>query len=431
MSNSSPPSTLSSRSAVPPVNADLLPQAILLVDERNAIRNANRTWSYLYTHDRDATLGRDLFQYIHPKDGPHAHEALQKVWEAGSMSYCTVRILDGASSERWSEIYLRYHSVSGKPYIALSISDIGERVGEERLLLAHHRSINSILNDLPAMVYRCRNNPEWPMEYVSEGCTELTGYQAGDIINSRKLSYGRLIIGEDKEPVWQEVQNALREHRRFELVYRIRTATGETKWVLEKGKGIYSAEGELSGIEGFITDFGRQIGYSWMEHSGEQSGYTLSGPRFKSSLKEGLRKLDESPDLRLVLYCVHLDRYERYMAGAGYEKLARGQRYVAQTLSSVIAPSDALYASQPNRWFIMQLRRAEEVDIEGSGEAIADAFLSPVDLGDQQVYVGTCIGCVVVGEGDRTDVRRVIRHASRAMNTCHAAGAEGMEVVYL
>lgn len=431
MPNYGPPYALSNQASVPAVNTDLLPQAILLVDEHNVIRNLNRTWSYLYSHEPESTVGREVFRYIHPKDRSRAYEALEKVWDAGSMSHCTVRILDGASSERWSEIYLRYHSVSGKPFIALSISDIGERVGEERLLLAHHRSINSILNDLPGMVYRCRNNPDWPMEYVSEGCAELTGYQAGDIINSRKLSYGRLIIGEDKEPVWQEVQNALREHRRFELVYRIKTASGEIKWVWEKGKGIYSAEGELSGIEGFITDFGRQIGYAWMEHSGKQSGYTLSNPQFRSLLKVGLSELDEDGDLRLLLFCIHLDQFERYMAGLGYEKLARAQRYVGKTLRTVIDPEDVLYASQPNRWFIMQLRHENAVDIEGSGEVITDAFLSPVSLGDQQIYVRACIGCVVVGESGRTDVRRIIRRASRAMNTCHAAGGEGMEVVYL
>lgn len=421
----------SSRPPDPSIDADLLPQAVLLIDEHNVVRNANQTWTSLYSHDVATSIGRSFFQYIHPKDRPHTHGAVEKIWDSGSMANCIVRILDGASADRWSDIYLRYHDVDGKPYIVASICDISERVGEERLLLAHHRSINSILNDLPGMVYRCRNNPEWPMEYVSEGCVELTGYRAKDIVHSRKLSYGSMIVADDKEPVWEEVQNALREHRRFELIYRIRNAKGETKWVWEKGKGIYSAEGELSGIEGFITDFGRQIAYSRMEHNQSKSRYMLSGAQFASCLEEGMDQLDRSPDLRLMLFCIHLDRYERYMAGVGHKKLMRGQRHVGETLRSIISPGDVLYASQPNRWFIMQLRSQSDVEPEAGAEAVTDAFLSPILLGDQQVYVGASIGCVVLRERGKANARRIMRHASRAMSTCHAAGGGAVEVVYV
>lgn len=431
MSKPGTSSILSGSPSDPSIDVDLLPQAVLLIDEHHVVRNANQTWTSLYCHDAASSLGRSFFQYIHPKDRPHTHGAVEKIWDSGSMANCVVRILDGASADRWSDIYLRYHDVDGKPFIVASISDISERIGEERLLLAQHRSINSILNDLPGMVYRCRNNPEWPMEYVSEGCVELTGYQARDIVHSRKLSYGSMIVADDKEPVWEEVQNALREHRRFELIYKIRTAGGETKWVWEKGKGIYSAEGELSGIEGFITDFGRQITCSGMDHIDGASTDMPGGAQFTACLEEGMNQLEDFPDLRLMLFCIHLDRYERYMAGAGHEKLMRGQRYVAETLRSIIRPGDVLYASQPNRWFIMQLRARGDADPEGGAEAVSDAFLSPILLGEQQVYVSASIGCVVVRQRGNNDARRIMRHASRAMSTCHAAGGGAVEVLHL
>ena len=44
------------------------------------------------------------------------------------------------------------------------------------------------------------------------------------------------------------------QHRPYQLQYRMRTTSGVEKWVWEQGTGIYSDEGELLALEGFIND---------------------------------------------------------------------------------------------------------------------------------------------------------------------------------
>ena len=125
---------------------------------------------------------------------------------------------------------------------------------EDDLLKESQRALLTLMRNLPGMVYRCRNDREWTMEFVSDGCRSLTGYQPSHLIQNRKVSYGQLIHPEDKEHVWNEVQAALQEKRSFRITYRLNTATGERKWVYEQGTGVFSPQGNLIALEGFVTD---------------------------------------------------------------------------------------------------------------------------------------------------------------------------------
>jgi diguanylate cyclase (GGDEF)-like protein/PAS domain S-box-containing protein len=117
------------------------------------------------------------------------------------------------------------------------------------------RTLLTLLGNLPGMAYCCRNDENWTMLFASEGCLELTGYTPSDLTVNQKVSYADLIHQDDRERVWTEVQSALAARTRFRLVYRLLSAAPEgVRWVWEQGRGIFSPEGELLAIEGFVTD---------------------------------------------------------------------------------------------------------------------------------------------------------------------------------
>lgn len=133
-------------------------------------------------------------------------------------------------------------------------------VRRERLeadLRESRRTLATLMSNLPGMVYRCRNDMDWTMEFVSDGCIELTGYSPEDLIENRTRTFGDLIHPEDQKHGWKRIQEALGRQAPFQRAYRIFTARGELKWVWEKGRGVFSDDGELVALEGFMSDITR------------------------------------------------------------------------------------------------------------------------------------------------------------------------------
>jgi PAS domain S-box-containing protein len=124
----------------------------------------------------------------------------------------------------------------------------------EARLRESQRSLSTLMSNLPGMAYRCRDSEDRTMEIVSEGCLELTGYQPSGLVESKETAYMQLVHPEDREMVLSDIRTALSEKRFFQMLYRISAKEGGEKWVLEKGSGVFSPEGQLQAVEGFITD---------------------------------------------------------------------------------------------------------------------------------------------------------------------------------
>lgn len=124
----------------------------------------------------------------------------------------------------------------------------------EGILNNNQRKMSTLMSNLPGMAYRCRNDAERTMLFISDGSLALTGYHPVDLINNQHIAYGTLIHPDDREEVIKQISHALRMRCPFQITYRIETATGEYRWVWEKGLGLYTQPGVVEAVEGFVTD---------------------------------------------------------------------------------------------------------------------------------------------------------------------------------
>ena len=208
-----------------------------------------------------------------------------------SMEACTTR-LDGET------IYLKIScfplppNCENPPLFLSIIEDITDYRQACQALTESERSKAVLLSHLPGLAYRCENDKNWTMRFVSDGCLTLTGYLSAELINNSVLSFNDLIKPIYKDIVRREWDRALALNAPFRYEYEITVKGGESKWVLETGQGVVDEKGAVTALEGIIVDITEQ------KKRGAQIQYMhdhdlLTGLHNRICFETEKRKLDE------------------------------------------------------------------------------------------------------------------------------------------
>jgi signal transduction histidine kinase/HAMP domain-containing protein/ActR/RegA family two-component response regulator len=120
-------------------------------------------------------------------------------------------------------------------------------------LRAREQSHRTLLAQLPGMAFHRRHDRAWTLEYVSAGCQDLLGV-APEHLTTTPAAFSERIHPEDRERIWSEVESALAHHTAFALEYRVRHANGQWRSVCEKGLALRDAGGQVTALEGSVTD---------------------------------------------------------------------------------------------------------------------------------------------------------------------------------
>ena len=173
---------------------------------------------------------------------------------------------------------------------------IAERDRAEAALYESQRSLLTLMSHLPGMAYRCHNDSDRSMIFASEGALDLTGFHPAALAQNRTVSYADLIHPDDREAVMERIQVAVEKDQPFRLTYRIRTHSGELKWVSEQGQKVVSAEDGISPLEGLIVDVTeRVLAYQMLEQR------VADRTRELSALYDVTAVASESLELQTVL----------------------------------------------------------------------------------------------------------------------------------
>jgi PAS domain S-box-containing protein len=409
---------------------DQIELVLFKTDEEGRVAYVNRAWERLSGRTVADSRGRMLSAAIHPDDRDATEKTLQSV-ARGQVDHMSaeVRMVTTAGNVLWVLLRAQSCTLPDGDLVGV-VGTVVEITRRKRLdeLGSTRRYLDTLLANVPGMLYRGRNDPDWTMEFVSDGCIELTGYEPYELVDNHRVSFGSLIHPDDREFVWAQVQSRLAQRKAYQISYRIIDADSRDRWVWEQGRGVFSSHGEFLAVEGFVTDVGKHRGAEeqtrrrmWFE---ARTGMT-SRVIFDSLLAWTLHH-SQVFAYPFVLMWVELAGMAELAERFGQDASGQGLDAVAGRFRPVALPGAAVTYLNDHRFAVMltDFRAAEVAHVVNrTSEIVAEVstlagrlvqeLSAPLRVGDGEVSIGVAIG-IAIGDARYVDAESIFEAAKQA-----------------
>ncbi len=260
-------------------------------------------------------------------------------------------------------------------YLCL-LEDISIRKAAEESLKESERSKSVLLSHLPGLAYRCNYDREWTMQFVSDGCMELTGYPPQSLLYNMEISYNDVIAPEYRDHLWKEWERILPKRLPLNYEYEIITADGSRKWVLELAEGVFNEQNEVEALEGIVIDISdRKKTENSLRYSSEHD--SMTGLHNRKYLEEFLlREENDCPDTKKALMSINLSAAQSLTMTFGFHYTQEVIKKTVRVLEGFCNDKTQLFNTHENRFVFYVKDYKDKNELLAFCESIADTLES-------------------------------------------------------
>jgi len=302
--------------------------------------------------------------------------------------------------------------------------DLTERLQAEAELLESKRKLATLIDNLPDLVYQCGVAAPWPLMFLGEGAEALTGYSSSDFMEKR-ISWGEIVHPDDLQMVDEAVLASVSKREPFNVVYRIRTRSGETRWVADRGQCILDTSGEPAFLEGIISDVTAQKEAEdkiiWAAHHDPLTrlpNRALFQIRLASALEESAKS-----GRKLGLVILDVDHLKEINDTLGHDAGDAVLQAVANRLSAAVRPIDTVARNGGDEFAIVLPDIGDEQDVRAIIGPILEQLRNPLPYAGRMLDCRASIGASIWPDHAQ-EAPDLLKQADIALYTAKAAGRD-------
>lgn len=341
-----------------------------------------------YTREEYIKIGWNNLTY--PEDRKIDEQARQVVEEVGENHFnIEKRIIRKDGKIVWiSQFTAIIDKKKDDTYVRLvMIRSIDTRKNFEEKLRESDRSRSTLLQNLPGLAYRCANDDNWTMEFVSDGALELTGYEPAQFINNRIVSYNEIIVRKYRNLIREEWEKVIRKKGVFQFEYEIITKNAMTKWVYERGVPIYDQNGKVLALEGIIIDLTRTKKLEKQLQYFNDFNHKLKLPNRELLIKKIQTKLDNNSTTG-TLFLVNFKDTQRLYRTHGYQYVELLTASLVSKLKTLETPGLALYYAEEDIYIYYSRHKMKSDEIKDFFNQISEVVSKTVTREQIQCNIG-------------------------------------------
>lgn len=227
----------------------------MAVQKNQVITYANNSFCKMLGYTKDELIGKAVDGFFKEKDR-QKFENQMKIRSKGLSESYEMELLTKDGGTVFTIVSPQSMSFDGKLFNGSSaiFTDITKRKEAEDELRNSRDRFQSLVSNIPGIIYRCRFDKDWTMLFMTDNVVDVTGYPAEDFIQNASRTFESIIHYEDAENVDRKVNEAVDADRPWEIEYRILHKNGSVRWVYEKGSCILEGSEKKQVLDGFILD---------------------------------------------------------------------------------------------------------------------------------------------------------------------------------
>lgn len=355
-----------------------------------------------------------------------------RIMPLSDMNHCFKAVLltqqDSQSEE--SAIHLHVSATPATPMGMPARKDSSDSVQKRGYRDFPGYNLQALIDSLPGIVFTCNSDLGWSRRSLSQGCLRLTGYDPEELLGTFNLTYNTLIDPDDLPGLLAAISAAIANQHAYTAEYRIRTKSGQLKWFLEQGNGIFNEQGQVLGLEGFITDISKlKQAEAQLRHDAFYDKLTGLPNRslFMDRLEYCIKRAKRHPDQIFAVLFLDLDRFkvvnDSLGHGAGDQLLVE----IAERLTECVRESDTLARLGGDEFTVLLEGIKDLSDALRVCGRIQTSLNLPFTLNGREVLITVSTGVALSTMG-YDDPEQLLHNADAAMYRAKALGKAQWEV---